>query len=177
VVAREESDGNKQLVAYYTMGPGESSEMIGATAGALREYLSDVLPEYMAPAAYVAMEALPLTPNGKLDRKALPAPEGMAHAASGYEAPVGEIESTLAEIWADLLNLERIGRHDNFFALGGHSLLGTKLIARIRKELGIEIKTQDLFSKPTLALLAQHVIDTLLAELTAEDLEDFARQS
>jgi aryl carrier-like protein len=123
------------------------------------------------------MEAMPLTSNGKLDRRALPAPDGTAYAASGYEAPVGEIETMLAEIWADLLNLERVSRHDNFFALGGYSLLVTKLIARIRKELGVEIKVQELFSKPTLFLLAKHLTDTLLAELTAEDLENFAKQS
>ena len=177
VVAHENGAGDKYLVAYYTTEPEKSSETTDAMDCALRENLSAVLPEYMAPAAYVKMEAMPLTSNGKLDRRALPAPDGTAYAASGYEAPVGEIETMLAEIWADLLNIERISRHDNFFALGGYSLLGTKLIARIQKELGVEIKVQDLFSKPTLFLLAKHLIDILLAELTAEDLEDFAKQS
>jgi amino acid adenylation domain-containing protein len=176
VVAHENGAGDKYLVAYYTTEPEKSSETTEAMACALRENLSAVLPEYMAPAAYVKMEAMPLTSNGKLDRRALPAPDGTAYAASGYEAPVGEIETMLAEIWADLLNLERVSRHDNFFALGGYSLLVTKLIARIRKELGVEIKVQELFSKPTLFLLAKHLTDTLLAELTAEDLENFAKQ-
>jgi amino acid adenylation domain-containing protein len=177
VVAHENGAGDKYLVAYYTTEPEKSSETAEAMAGALRENLSAVLPEYMAPAAYVKMEAMPLTSNGKLDRRALPAPDGTAYGAGGYEAPVGEIETMLAEIWADLLDLERISRHDNFFALGGYSLLVTKLIARIQKELGVEIKVQELFSKPTLFLLAKHLTDTLLAELTAEDLEAFAKQS
>ena len=86
------------------------------------------------PAAYVWLEKLPLTPNGKLDRKALPAPEGDAYARRGYEEPQGEIETKLAAIWAELLKLERVGRHDNFFELGGHSLLAMTLIERMRRE-------------------------------------------
>ena len=73
---------------------------------------------------------LPLTPNGKLDRKALPAPEGDAYAVRGYEAPVGEIETAVAEIWAEVLKVEHVGRHDNFFDLGGHSLLAVRVVSR-----------------------------------------------
>jgi aryl carrier-like protein len=107
----------------------------------------------MVPAAYVHLEALPLTPNGKLDRKALPAPEGDAYARRGYEAPVGETEEALAEIWSALLGVERVGRWDNFFELGGHSLLIVKVIERMRRrELHVEVGT--LFTKPTIAELA-----------------------
>ncbi|HEY5906539.1 MAG TPA: amino acid adenylation domain-containing protein, partial [Vicinamibacteria bacterium] len=143
VVAREEGEGGKRLVAYYA---GEE-----ATSEALRVHLSAALPNYMVPAAYVRLESLPLTPNGKLDRKALPAPDAGAYASRGYEAPQGEIETALAEIWADVLKLERVGRHDNFFELGGHSLLGVRVISRLRQELSVEASISDLFEHPVLA--------------------------
>ncbi|WP_445234440.1 phosphopantetheine-binding protein, partial [Duganella rhizosphaerae] len=87
------------------------------------------------------------TPNGKLDRKALPAPDAQAYAARGYEAPQGETEETLAAIWAELLKLERVGRHDNFFELGGHSLLAVALIERMRRA-GVQTDVRALFGTP-----------------------------
>jgi aryl carrier-like protein len=154
VVAREETADDKRLVAYYTPEPGTlSADTAETMARALREYVSAALPEYMTPAAYVMLEALPLTANGKLDRKALPAPEMDAYAAGGYEAPVGEIETTLAEIWADALKLERVGRHDNFFELGGHSLLAIRLIERMRRA-GLHADVRALFTTATVAALA-----------------------
>ena len=135
------------------------------SAEALRAHLAASLPDYMVPAAYVRLEALPLTPNGKLDRKALPAPEGRAYAARGYEAPQGEAEETLARLWAELLKVERVGRHDNFFELGGHSLLAVQLISRLRQALGMEVPLAALFARPVLAdfaaSLAQAPADTL----------------
>ena len=121
--------GDKRLVAYYTAAAEEHA--MDAEAVALAS--AAALPEYMVPAAYVRLEALPLTPNGKLDRKALPAPEADAYATRGYEPPQGEIEDELAAIWAEVLKLERVGRHDNFFELGGHSLLAVTLIERMRR--------------------------------------------
>src|SRR5262249_34432151 len=126
-LARKDDEGGERLVAYYT------GEEIGTEA--LRAHLTSRLPEYMVPSAYVRLEALPLTSNGKLDRKALPAPEGQDRVTRGYESPVGETETRLARIWADLLKLERVGRHDNFFELGGHSLLVTMLLARVKREM------------------------------------------
>jgi amino acid adenylation domain-containing protein len=147
VVVREDDTGDLRLVAYV-VGDAE--------AGVLREHLLRGLPEYMVPAAYVRLEALPVTPNGKLDRKALPAPEGDAYARRGYEAPVGETEQALAEIWSELLGVGRMGRWDNFFELGGHSLLIVKLIERMRRrDLHVEVGT--LFMKPTIADLAEAV--------------------
>jgi aryl carrier-like protein len=123
---------------------------------ALRGWLGALLPEHMVPAAYVRLEALPLTPNGKLDRKALPSPEGDAYARRGYEAPAGETEATLAEIWSELLGVERVGRRDNFFELGGHSLLIVKLIERMRRRR-LHVEVGALFTRPTIAELAQAV--------------------
>ena len=103
VVAREEEGGEKRLVAYYT-----GSAVVGAEA--LRAHAREGLPEYMVPAAYVRLEQFPLTPNGKLDRKALPAPQGDAYVRCGYEAPLGDIEGEVAQLWSELLKVERVGR-------------------------------------------------------------------
>ncbi|WP_208830925.1 amino acid adenylation domain-containing protein, partial [Bradyrhizobium neotropicale] len=155
VVAHEGPGGDKQLVAYVVCAPEAASNGLEGRelAGALRAHLSARLPDYMVPSAFVPLAALPLTPNGKLDRKGLPAPEDEAYARAAYEAPQGEIEITLAQIWAELLGVERVGRHDHFFALGGHSLLAVQLIERLRRRsLGVEVQT--LFATPVLADLA-----------------------
>ncbi|HEX9935823.1 MAG TPA: amino acid adenylation domain-containing protein, partial [Longimicrobium sp.] len=144
VVAREDVPGEKRLVAYVVGDVG---------AAALREHLRRDLPEYMVPAAFVSLGRLPLTPNGKLDRKALPAPEGDAYARGSYEAPLGEVETALAGIWADVLGLERVGRWDHFFELGGHSLLAIRLIERMRR-VGLYMDVRALFTTPVLAELA-----------------------
>jgi amino acid adenylation domain-containing protein len=149
VVAREDVPGDKRLVAYVV---GDE----GATVEALRAHTAEHLPEYMVPSAYVRLDALPLTPNGKLDRRALPAPEGDAYAVRGYEAPVGETEEALAEIWAEVLRVERVGRRDHFFELGGHSLLAVTLIERMRQR-GLDADVRALFTTPTLAELAASV--------------------
>ncbi|WP_147477834.1 phosphopantetheine-binding protein, partial [Pseudomonas syringae] len=93
--------------------------------------------------------------NGKLDRRALPAPEDDAYASRGYEAPAGEIEHALAEIWQALLGLERVGRHDHFFELGGHSLLAVQLVSRLRQRFEVEVALRDVFAEPTLQGLAR----------------------
>ena len=111
----------------------------------------------MVPAAYVRLEALPLTPNGKLDRKALPAPEGDAFAARDYEAPAGETELALAEIWAEVLGVERVGRRDNFFDLGGHSLLAVQVTSRVQQALQVEVALGDLFTRPVLRDFAREL--------------------
>ncbi|HEU4883623.1 MAG TPA: amino acid adenylation domain-containing protein, partial [Longimicrobium sp.] len=144
VVVREDVPGETRLVAY----------VVGSVeAGVLRDRLRQTLPEYMVPSAFVSLEALPLTPNGKLDRKALPAPEGDAYARRSYEAPLGEIEAALAEIWSELLGVERVGRWDHFFELGGHSLLAIRLIERMRR-VGLYLEVRALFTTPVLSELA-----------------------
>jgi amino acid adenylation domain-containing protein len=154
VAAREDVTGEKRLVAYYT-----ASDPNGPTIEAreLRAHLSSQLPDYMVPAAYVRMHRMPLTANGKLDSKALPMPEGDAHAVRGYEAPKGEIERRLVEIWADVLKVERVGRQDNFFELGGHSLLVMQVMARIRHIFDLELPVRRMFEEPTVAALAEEV--------------------
>ena len=139
---------------------------------ALRAHLAERLPEYMVPAAYVWMERFPLTPNGKTDRGALPAPGSDAFAARGYEAPAGETEEALAEIWAELLGVERVGRHDDFFQLGGNSMLATRLVFRIRREMDVEIPVGDVFENPELSLLAQHLLDAQLAQFDPDQIEE-----
>ena len=149
VVAREDTPGGKRLVAYYVARALVEPDV-------LRTHLAGRLPEYMVPAAYVRLEALPLSPNGKVDRRALPAPDDDASATRGYEAPVGEVEAALAEVWAEVLGLERVGRHDNFFELGGHSLLAVTLIERMRQH-GLPGDVRALYTRPTLAALAAEV--------------------
>jgi amino acid adenylation domain-containing protein/FkbM family methyltransferase len=149
VAAQEEPGGGKRLVAYYT--GGEKEKRLGAED--LRRHLQAKLPEYMVPAAYVHLESLPLTPNGKLDRKALPKPEEEAYARGKYEEPAGEMERRIAEVWKEVLGVKRVGRHDNFFQLGGHSLMATRLVSRIRAVLGVELAISTLFEKPTVGEL------------------------
>ncbi|WP_370642989.1 amino acid adenylation domain-containing protein [Mycetohabitans sp. B4] len=122
----------------------------------VRHYVATQLPDYMVPAAFVRLDALPLTPNGKLDRRALPEPDADALAHQAYEAPQGELEATLATIWSQLLGIERVSRHDSFFALGGHSLLAVRLMNRVRA-LGAEMPLTSLFASPTLAAFAAAV--------------------
>ncbi|HKT50848.1 MAG TPA: amino acid adenylation domain-containing protein, partial [Candidatus Angelobacter sp.] len=162
VLAREDTPGDKRLVAYYT-----TREQNSVGAQKLRAHVATKLPEYMVPAAYVKLESLPLTPNGKLDRKALPAPEGDAYVMRQYEAPQGTTEELLAGIWAKLLNLKRVGRHDNFFDLGGHSLLAVRVIARVREALKVEVAIKDLFARPVLQDFSSALAVAAPAELPA----------
>jgi amino acid adenylation domain-containing protein len=166
VLAREDEPGDKRLVAYYTASGIDEAEAASVGAERLRAHLSAVLPDYMVPAAYVRMERLPLMPNGKLDRKALPMPEQEAYAARRYEAPVGEIETKLAEVWAEVLHLEKVGRHDNFFDLGGHSLLAVRVVSRLQRVLSVEVAIRDLFAHAELADLARHLQGAAHAELS-----------
>jgi hypothetical protein len=147
VVAREDVPGDRRLVAYVT-GRARPEE--------LRAHLRRALPEHMVPVAFVAVERLPLTPSGKLDRSSLPAPDVIA-AEDEYVAPRSPVETQLAEIWAEVLRVERVGRDHGFFALGGHSLLLLKVQARIRERMGRQVSVVDLFRFPTIASLSEHL--------------------
>ncbi|MYM28287.1 amino acid adenylation domain-containing protein [Duganella sp. CY15W] len=150
VVAREDQPGDKRLVAYIL-----ATERTPDPAQ-LRAALADKLPEYMLPSAFVTLDAWPLTPNGKLNRKALPAPAGDAFVQRAYEAPVGEVEITLAQIWSELLGVGQVGRQDDFFELGGHSLLAIRLVEQLRRrDWFIDIRA--LFAQPALSALAEAI--------------------
>ncbi|HEX6371120.1 MAG TPA: non-ribosomal peptide synthase/polyketide synthase [Longimicrobium sp.] len=147
VVVREDAPGEKRLVAYVA---GQ------ADADALRDALRAELPEYMVPAAVVVLDSLPLNPNGKVDRRALPAPEYAAGAAR-FVAPRTPTEEVLAEIWAEVLRVERVGAGDGFFELGGHSLMAVRMVSRVREVFAVELPLRALFEGPTLEELAERV--------------------
>jgi acyl carrier protein len=152
VLAREDAPGDKRLVAYLVMNAGHS---LPETAE-LRNRLARSLPEYMLPAHFVFLESLPLNPNGKVDRKALPAPD-ITRSEKGYVAPRTPTEQTLAQIWAEVLHLERVGIHDNFFELGGHSLLVTQLISKMRTVFHIDLPLRSLFDATCIEAVASKI--------------------
>ncbi|WP_186025078.1 non-ribosomal peptide synthetase, partial [Burkholderia gladioli] len=156
VVARREEDGSRQLVAYVVPQSGaelgaKRTEKRAVTR--LRNRLASTLADFMVPRAFVVLKSLPLTPNGKLDRNALPAPDESAILTRVFEAPRGHAELVLSQIWQALLGVEQVGRNDNFFEVGGHSLLAITLIERLRqKDLKIDVKT--VFAAPVLSEMA-----------------------
>ena len=153
VLAREDTPGEKRLVAYIVATPGSS-----LWANDLRAFLLQKLPEYMVPAIFVPLESLPLTANGKLDRKALPAPDQTRHELDEtIVSPRTPFEATLASIWSEVLKLDKVGIHDNFFNLGGHSLLAIQVITRIRNRFSLDLPVRALFEAPTIAQLASRL--------------------
>ncbi|HYH78372.1 MAG TPA: amino acid adenylation domain-containing protein, partial [Longimicrobium sp.] len=160
VLAREDAPGDRRLVAYCVADEGLDVE-------SLRAHLAGRLPSYMVPAAFVRLDAFPATAGGKVDRRALPAPEGDALGMRGYEAPAGETEQALADIWAEVLRAQRVGRQDNFFEVGGHSLLAVQVISRVRQRMAVEVALRDLFTRPVLADFARGLETASRAELPA----------
>jgi acyl carrier protein len=173
VVARD-VEGDKRLVAYVVPTAGSRP-----TPRALRDFLGRRLPDYMVPAAFVALEALPLNANGKVDRESLPAPDDHCLRDEELVAPRTVVEERVAELLARLLGLDRVGVNDNFFMLGGHSLLATQLIARLREVFSIELDLRTLFDRPTVAGLAAEVERLVVEKLEAmpeEEAERLLRQ-
>ncbi|MBN1481963.1 amino acid adenylation domain-containing protein [candidate division KSB1 bacterium] len=152
-LVREDSPGDKRLVSYYTVVAGQSIEH-----DALFELLRQQLPEYMRPVALVQLDAFPLTSSGKVDRRALPRPEyENLQSTTEFVAPRNAQEELLADIWLELLHVDRIGVLDNFFELGGHSLLATQLMSRIRDVFAVELPLRSLFETPTIVGLVRHI--------------------
>jgi amino acid adenylation domain-containing protein len=151
VVAREEQPGDKRLVAYAVAREGQALE-----EPVLARFVEKRLPEYMVPSIFVVLKALPLTSNGKVDRKALPAPV-RAREGADHVAPRTATELRLAAIWEELLKVQRVGARDDFFDLGGHSLMATQVVARVHGTFGVELAVIDLFEAPTLEALAARI--------------------
>ncbi|HEY2963721.1 MAG TPA: amino acid adenylation domain-containing protein, partial [Pyrinomonadaceae bacterium] len=157
VVEKEESRGEKRLVAYIVAGQ-QTGQQASLSLSALQRSLREQLPDYMMPTGWVLIDEIPLTPNGKVDRAALPEP-GRTRVDTGqsFVAPPTLIEEALAAIWRQVLNLDQINSNDNFFWLGGHSLLATRIVSRIRESFQIELPVRSLFESPTLMEMSQRI--------------------
>jgi acyl carrier protein len=185
--ALESHPGVNQAAAKVVDGPGGVKALVGYVVAAeveeheLRAYLANRLPEYMVPSTYIKLRELPLTPNRKIDRKALPVPDDRdTPHHDRYISPRTDLEMSLSEIVATLLGLERVGTHDNFFLVGGHSLFCTQLAARIRNKFGVDLPVRSIFESPTAAQVAQHIESTMTARIcsmTADEVQKALQES
>jgi aryl carrier-like protein len=163
VLAREDSVGDKRLVAYLVKEDGSLSD-----PEELRRWVGEKLPEHMVPAVFVWLAAFPLTANGKVDRRQLPAPDSKRPELSGaYVAPRNALEQLLAEVWSEVLRIDQIGVHDSFFSLGGDSIRSVRLVATA-KERGLTFTVQQLFRRQTIAELAHFLEAEAGISLSAE---------
>jgi hypothetical protein len=171
VVVAYQDNSTSYLVAYVTAPDNTPSP------SELRHFLTMVLPEYMIPSHWVILASLPTTPNGKIDRRALPAPDRAAtrHARPGV-APLTELERAIASIWQEVLHIDQIGTHDNFFDLGGHSLLVIKAHQLFRDRLHVDLSIVELFQYPTITMLASYLNAQQRAEQAPVLTSDRARQ-
>jgi amino acid adenylation domain-containing protein len=169
VLAREDATADKRLVAYVV-----ATHEPSPSAGELRAFLKQTLPDYMIPSVFLPLNALPLTPNGKIDRRALPAPNSSRSASNtSWLAPRTSVEEVLAKIWCEVLELERVGVEDDFFELGGHSLLITQVMSRVRESLQLELPLRTFLEAPTVSSLAE-VIE-IVSRAEQLDAEKIAR--
>jgi acyl carrier protein len=168
VMAREETPGDKRLVAYLVAREGAAP-----TARDLRAFLADSMPDYMIPAVFVPLDRMPLTPSGKVARGALPAPDlGRLDAGVTFTAPASPIEQKVADIWMEILRVPQVGANHNFFELGGHSLLATRVMSAVRAAFNVEVPLRTLFERPTVSGLAGAITERLAAAQTDVDLEE-----
>jgi amino acid adenylation domain-containing protein len=167
VIARDDDTSEKRLVAYLV--PRGNSQ---PTAASLRAYLQQQLPEYMIPAAFVRLKSVPLNLSGKIDRGRLPEPDrGNSLPDSEFVAPRSVVEQRLAGVIGSLLNVERVGANDNFFYLGGHSLLGTQLLTRISRTFGVDLSLLSLFDHPTVSEISAEIEKLILEKIAAVSAE------
>lgn len=153
VVVREDTPGEKRLVAYAVIRPPDPAP------GELRRFLQERLPDYMLPSAVVVLDRLPLTSNGKIDRRALPVPD-QPQTANEFVGPRTKLERTVAGMWQELLGVKKVGLHDNFFEMGGHSLLLVQLHYRLQAALSRDVPITTLFQYPTVSALTRHLIES-----------------
>ena len=167
VITRENQAGDKRLVAYVV------SQELAPTHTELRRFLKEKLPEYMLPSAFVLLTTLPLTPNGKVDRRALPDPEGLSlELAVDYVMPQTEAELLIAAIWQEVVQLEKVGIHDNFFEMGGHSLLMVQIQNKLQDSFGRELSVVELFKYPTIHALARYLSQEQSENYSSEQSHD-----
>jgi acyl carrier protein len=161
VVAPEINPGERRLVAYLVPAPEARPSL-----SELHEFLSARLPEFMVPAVFVVLQDLPVSPNGKVDRNALPVPDAANTLRdTRFVAPRTEVEATVANLLRQLLQIDQLDVEDNFFVLGGHSLLGTQLIVRVREAFGVELALRHVFEAPTVAGISAVIEQQVAANL------------
>ncbi len=163
VTARQHSSGDRRLVAYIV--PAGTASV---SPDALRTMLKRTLPDYMVPSAFVMLAALPRTPNGKVDRHALPEPDFSSEGTEDFTSPRTPLEEIVAGVWREILGVERVGSDDDFFALGGHSLMAIRVLSRLHRSLGVEVPLRALFKAPTVAGLAAAFEEAKLAGARAD---------
>ncbi|HEX8708754.1 MAG TPA: amino acid adenylation domain-containing protein [Pyrinomonadaceae bacterium] len=171
-MVREDASGEKRLVAYVVAKRGQA-----ATVSELRRHLRESLPDYMLPSAFVMMDELPLSPNGKVERRALSEPDGARPVLEdAFVEPRGEMEQRIARVWETVLGIERVGVHDNFFDLGGHSLQMIRVQDKLREELERKLSIVELFQYPTVGALARHLTQEAGPEKSVAKIFDRARK-
>ncbi|MEH1895039.1 MAG: amino acid adenylation domain-containing protein [Nostoc sp.] len=173
VLVREDTPGDKRLVAYLVPALHRLyGKLVQKLVPQVREYIQQKLPDYMVPQAFVVLNALPLTPNGKVDRRALPTPDtATRNLSTGFVLPRSPIEAQLAQIWSEVLGVERIGVKDNFFELGGHSLLATQVLSEINSAFELDLSIQMMFESPTVAGIAAYIeiVDLVTQNLSIKE--------
>jgi acyl carrier protein len=176
VIAEDDGSGEKRLLAYIVPNGASSPR-----ASELRTLLLSQLPDYMLPSTFIQVDELPITANGKLDRNALPAPSANNTLQEDeFVAPRTPLEERVTAIIASLLGLDKVGVNENFFLIGGHSLLGTQLIARVRDTFGVDLSLRSIFDLPTPAQLAQEIERLMVAQLdamSAEQVQELLHQA
>nr|WP_265415078.1 phosphopantetheine-binding protein [Tumebacillus algifaecis] len=169
VLVREDKPGEKRLVAYVTTKAGAA-----LTVPDLRQTLKTELPDYMVPSLFVLLDEFPLTANGKIDRGALPAPDRGRAVGAEYVAPASELEQQVTAIWQEVLGVDQIGVHDNFFDLGGHSLLMVQVHERLQAQMQREFSVVEMFKYPTVFAVVKFLQQDVVAKHSIDEIRDQA---